>query len=375
LNDQKFTQPDRAALPDNIPSAPGPQDVPEPGLLHRIFFGDEGLRAGWGILLFVLLCLGSNYTVSHLRLLPSQRHTTPAQSSPELPPVSSIVSEGVILLLVSLATLILSRIERRPIGDYGLGGAGRLRLFLYGLFWGLVLLSLLVLVLWQAHLLLFGRLLLAPVAIFRYAAIWAFGFLIVALFEETFLRGYLQFTLTRGLSALYLPFTTPKQAGAFGFWTAALVLCSIFGFGHSNNPGESPFGLFAVGLFGLTFIFSLWRTGSLWWAIGAHTSWNWAQSFLYGVGDSGNMIRYHLLASRPIGQPLLSGGTTGPEGSIFVFPTLALLAVAAFFAVPRTHRSHPTNPLSPSHRSLADPICPTDEGGRNRTYNLSVKSR
>jgi hypothetical protein len=108
----------------------------------------------------------------------------------------------------------------------------------------------------------------------------------------------------------------------------------------------SPFGLFAVGLFGLTFIFSLWRTGSLWWAIGAHTSWNWAQSFLYGVGDSGNMIRYHLLASHPIGQPLLSGGTTGPEGSIFVLPTLALLAVAAFFAVSRTHRSHSANPAS-----------------------------
>jgi membrane protease YdiL (CAAX protease family) len=104
--------------------------------------------------------------------------------------------------------------------------------------------------------------------------------------------------------------------------------------------------LFAVGLFGLTFIFSLWRTGSLWWAIGAHTSWNWAQSFLYGVGDSGNMIRYHLLASHPIGQPLLSGGTTGPEGSIFVLPTLALLAVTAFFAVSRTHRSHSANPAS-----------------------------
>jgi membrane protease YdiL (CAAX protease family) len=242
------------------------------------------------------------------------------------------------LLLVSLATLILSRIERRPIGAYGLGGPRRLLLFFQGLFWGIVLVSLLVLVLWQAHLLVFDRLLLAPAAIFRYAAVWTFGFLIVALFEETFLRGYLQFTLTRGLSALYRPFATPKPAGTFGFWTAALVLCSIFAFGHSKNPGESPFGLFAVGIFGLTFIFSLWRTGSLWWAIGAHTSWNWAQSFLYGVGDSGNMIRYHMLASHPIGQPLLSGGTTGPEGSIFVLPTLALLAVAAFFAVPRTHR-------------------------------------
>jgi len=338
LDDLSFTQPDL--------STPTLRNTPQPRLLHRIFFGDEGLRAGWGILLFVLLCFGSNYAVSVLQLLPSQPHATPGQPSPELPPASSIVSEGVLLLLVSVATLILSRIEHRLIGAYGLGGPRRLRLFLYGLFWGLVLLSLLVLILWQAHLLVFDGLLLAPAAIFRYAVIWSFGFLIVALFEETFLRGYLQFTLTRGLSALYRPFTTSRQARTFGFWTAAIVLCSIFGFGHSNNPGESPFGLFAVGLFGLTFIFSLWRTGSLWWAIGAHTSWNWAQSFLYGVGDSGNMIRYHLLASHPVGRPLLSGGTTGPEGSIFVLPTLALLATAAFFAIPRTQRPLVANPAS-----------------------------
>jgi membrane protease YdiL (CAAX protease family) len=338
LNDQKFTQPDASALPGNTLPAATSQDDPGRRLLHRIFFGNEGLRTGWGILLFVLLCIGSSYTVSRLHLLPSIPQAAPGQPSPELPPLSSIVSESVYFILVWVATLILSRIERRPIGAYGLGGSGRLRLFLQGLFWGLVLLSVLVLVLWQAHLLVFDRLLLPPVAIFRYAAVWAFGFLIVALFEEIFLRGYLQFTLARGLSVFYRPFTTPKRAGTFGFWTAAIVLCVIFSVGHSKNSGESPFGLFAVGLFGLTFIFSLWRTGSLWWAIGAHTSWNWAQSFLYGVGDSGNMIRYHLLASHPIGQPLLSGGTTGPEGSIFVLPTLALLAAATFFAIPHTHR-------------------------------------
>ena len=168
MNDPNFMQPDPSTLPVNTLSTPAPQNTPKPRLLHRIFFGDEGLRAGWGILIFVLLCFGSNYVVSMLHLLPSQPHTTTAQSSPELPPVSSIVSEGVILLLVSLATLILSRIERRPIGVYGLGGSGRLRLFLYGLFWGLVLLSLLVLFLWQTHLLVFDRLLLAPAAIFRY---------------------------------------------------------------------------------------------------------------------------------------------------------------------------------------------------------------
>ena len=332
LNNPNLTQAEGAV------SAAAPQSASKRGLVSRIFFGGEGLRAGWGILLFVVLCFGLYYAINRLHLLPAQPPATPGQPSPELPPVASILGEGVMLALVSLATLLLSRIERRPIGVYGLGGSGRLRLFLQGLLWGFVLLSLLVLALWQAHLLVFDRLLLAPLAAFRYAAVWAFGFLLVALFEETFLRGYLQFTLTRGLSALYRPFTTPRRADTFGFWNAALVLCAIFGIGHGNNPGESPFGLFAVGLFGLTFIFSLWRTGSLWWAIGAHTSWNWAQSFLYGVGDSGNMIRYHLLASHPIGRPLLSGGATGPEGSVFVVPTLALLALATFIAAPRLHR-------------------------------------
>ena len=90
-----FTQPDASILPDD--SAPSPQNPPAPLLLHRIFFGDEGLRAGWGILLFVLLCFGSNYTISRLHLLPAQPQTNPAQSSPELAPVPSIISEGVML--------------------------------------------------------------------------------------------------------------------------------------------------------------------------------------------------------------------------------------------------------------------------------------
>jgi len=85
LNDPNFAPPDPSALPDNILSAPAPQAAPKRRRVHRIFFGDEGLRAGWGILLFVLLCPGSNYTVSRMHLLPSQPHTTTGQSSPELP--------------------------------------------------------------------------------------------------------------------------------------------------------------------------------------------------------------------------------------------------------------------------------------------------
>src|SRR5208283_2480032 len=98
-----------------------------------------------------------------------------------------------------------------------------------------------------------------------------------------------------------------------------------------------PIGELAAGLAGLVFCFSLWRTGSLWWAIGFHASWDWAQSFLYGVPDSGMMVPHHFLATHPVGKPILSGGATGPEGSIFIVAILALVALIIFLTLPRTH--------------------------------------
>ncbi len=89
----------------------------------------------------------------------------------------------------------------------------------------------------------------------------------------------------------------------------------------------------------MVFCLSLWRTGSLWWAIGFHTSWDWAQSFLYGVADSGIIAQHHLLATHPAGKSLLSGGATGPEGSIFVLAILTLIAVIILFTLPRTNQA------------------------------------
>jgi hypothetical protein len=48
------------------------------------------------------------------------------------------------------------------------------------------------------------------------------------------------------------------------------------------------------------------------------------------------MIQHRLLATHPVGTPLLSGGTTGPEGSIFIVAMLALIALIILFTLPRT---------------------------------------
>ena len=62
-------------------------------------------------------------------------------------------------------------------------------------------------------------------------------------------------------------------------------------------------------------------------AVGMHAAWDYGQSFLYGVGDSGIFVSPRLLETHPTGSPLLSGGTTGPEGSVFSLLVLAAIAV------------------------------------------------
>jgi membrane protease YdiL (CAAX protease family) len=112
-----------------------------------------------------------------------------------------------------------------------------------------------------------------------------------------------------------------------GFWPSAFLLSLLFGLAHAGNPGESKFGLVSVVLFGLLFCLFLRRTGNLWWAVGFHAGWDWGQTFFYGVPDSG-MAAYHSLFNSSFSGPRwLTGGTVGPEASIFTPMVLALVAI------------------------------------------------
>jgi uncharacterized protein len=183
----------------------------------------------------------------------------------------------------------------------------------------------------------FDRRLLFGSDVLRYGAIWLVGFVLVAVLEESLMRGYLQSTLTRGIEHLYgMVFkASPRaQAKVAGFWTAAVVLSFLFGASHGSNSGESPIGLLSAGLIGLVFCLTLWRTGSLWWALGFHAAWDWAQSFVFGVADSGAIAQFHLLGTHPVGNVLLSGGSTGPEGSVLILGVLALVTGMAVWTLP-----------------------------------------
>jgi len=49
------------------------------------------------------------------------------------------------------------------------------------------------------------------------------------------------------------------------------------------------------------------------------------------------VIQHRLFATHPVGKPILSGGTTGPEGSIFIVGILALIVLIILFTLPRSH--------------------------------------
>ena len=200
-----------------------------------------------------------------------------------------------------------------------------------------------------AHAIAFDGLALHGAPALAFGLKWALAFLCVGLFEEFLTRGYLQYTLARGISGL-TRFIAPtsRHAHAIGFWVAAFLFSvCLFMSGHIGNPGETLPGILAVGLAGAVFAFSLYRTGTLWWAIGMHAAWDWAQTFFYGVSDSGIAATGHLLGSHPTGRTLLSGGSTGPEGSLLVLPTLLLLAA-----------HHPPNPSQAATTPLPPPKHP-----------------
>lgn len=313
--------------PDSQDASPspglGPNSTPAFQAAPRrtaILYGPHGLRAGWSIFLFLgtFLALGLLANLEAHWLI--HRFHIPLQQNGEFHPAAMALSEASLLLAVLLATMAMARLEHRRAASYGLAGTGRLRQFLIGLVSGFGFLSILLAVLAGTHHLHLVR---SPMGLSRtlgYAAAWGVCFLLVAFTEELLLRGYLLFTLARGIR----------------FWPAAIALAAAFGALHGSNSGESPFGLVAAALVALVFSLSLWRLGHLWWAIGFHATWDWGESFFYGTADSGLVSAGRLMHAHPSGSLLVSGGITGPEGSIWVVPVLILAALFVWFTQPKS---------------------------------------
>jgi CAAX protease family protein len=293
----------------STPSLPAP---PPEGLATRIFLGPDGLRVGWSLLLYGAFGFIIWYLGLVILLIAGFRG---GLFSPQ-----SVAMEDLVSFAAAYgAALIMSRLEGRPAHVYGLPlPQAFAKAFWLGNFLGLCEVSLLVGLIAAFGGYSFGNLAIHGATLLGWGTLWAVAFVFVGLFEEFLFRGYTQYTLARGI----------------GFWRAAVCLSLAFGAIHQGNHGENIIGLANVVVTGLVFAFALRRTGNLWLAVGWHAAFDFGETFLFSVPDSGFVFDHHLSNAVLHGPAWLTGGTVGPEGSVFGFLTMGISALAIHFLFP-----------------------------------------
>jgi CAAX protease family protein len=293
-------------------------DGPHSSMFRRIFLGPNGIRAGWRFVIYLIFANAMIVVLFHFTL------HIPAWQVPVFRLGELLPRELMELFATLTAAAIMARLERRPFGSYGLPWKRALGArFFEGAVWGFTALTVILLILRATRSFSFGSMELHGRQFLFYALGWGAYFLAVGLYEEFSFRGYPQFTLTTGM----------------GFWPAAFLLSAIFGGLHLLNPGENLMGAVQVFLVALLFCLSLRRTGDLWFAVGLHGAWDWAETFFYGVPDSGFQGQGHFLNPMVHGPNWLTGGSVGPEGSIvtlLVEVAMIGLVTLRFRASPKT---------------------------------------
>ncbi len=304
------TPPERE-VPGNEPIA-SPQlageATPQLFPVEKLFYGRAGLRAGWRIAGYFL---GTFLIAALLMWFGNSFFREPVSSVTAL--WRDMYEQSAWFAAALLSAALMARMEERSLDDYGLPRRQVFgKMFWVGAIWGLAAITLLMLVLRGTHAFYFGHVVLHGERVVKFALFWGVYFVLVGLFEEFLIRGYAMYTLARSI----------------GFWPAAVVLSIIFGAIHVRNPGETWAGLLGVVAIGMFFCLTLYRTGNLWFAVGFHAFWDWGQTYLYSVPDSGTMEPGHLMRPMFRGPDWLTGGSVGPEASVLCFLVIAIVGTA-----------------------------------------------
>ena len=282
--------------------------------MRKVFINDFGrLRSGWRVLIFCLVFLGAAFVVgTGLRLAYVALFELNRPPRNDVLPL--LVFHSAILISALVAAYVCARwLEGLPWRSIGLTiHHGWLRDLLVGFAIGFVALAVAVAIAAAAGGLHFsftgtlGRIIGSLV-------FWVFALGLAALSEEAMFRGYVLQTFTRA----HLP------------WLGVLLTLAFFGYVHLSNPNATLGMTFLnTSLAGLWLAIGYLRTRSLWFALGLHTSWNWALGAFFGLPISGlNLISHPLLTANDTGPAWLTGGNYGIEGGVACTISLVVFTV------------------------------------------------
>jgi len=139
-------------------------------------------------------------------------------------------------------------------------------------------------------------------------------FIVVAIGEEVFTRGY----ILRNLVV------------SFHKYVALFVSAFIFSIMHLANQDISPISLSIIFLSGLVLGLPYLFTKNLWFPIALHFSWNFFQGPIFGFNVSGTKT-YNLIETNYSQANIWNGGKFGFEGSLIAVLFLAVALVVLYF--------------------------------------------
>lgn len=225
------------------------------------------------------------------------------------------------LVLVLVLALWARFVDRRRVGEYGLGASSaNLLELLIGVAIGLSAVATMFVVS-----MLFSD---APATFepaWEVAAFWRFmaRMTLVGFWEELLFRGYLLLTMLWGLR----PLIGDRKATLLAVFISSL----LFGLAHVATAHFSLTALLVLAFNGVVFALPLLRTGRLGCSVGMHLSWNFAQASIFGFPMSGNTIEETLIVWHDSSPVWWGGGSYGPEAGaagILGLTIMGLLACA-----------------------------------------------
>lgn len=134
-------------------------------------------------------------------------------------------------------------------------------------------------------------------------------FIIGAIAEEAFFRGYILQTFTRAKLV----------------WFGVLLTSVLFATVHTGNPNANILSWVNTFLAGIWFGVAYLKTRNLWFAFGLHLTWNWLQGAILGINVSGitELTPAPLFQSTDTSPAWLTGGAYGLEAGAVC--TIALI--------------------------------------------------
>lgn len=235
-------------------------------------------------------------------------------------PLKSIAAAaGMAALATALYAGYARWVERRPVGELSLSGAGRE--WATGLLIGAGLYTACVVI-------------LIALGMYRIEGMnpWVFVIPAVAMalksgvFEELIFRG----VLFRSVEDI------------FGSWISLAVSALVFGLVHLANPAGTILGAIYISIeAGLLLAAAYMLTRRLWLSIGFHMAWNYTQSAIFSGIVSGNAPEPGLIRSNIKGPDLLTGGSFGLESSLIAFALCTATGVVMLIMALRRGRIVP----------------------------------